>query len=80
MGAIKREMNSARWTWFAIGYQCAFAYVVAFIVYQLGLMFLAGFTVLSAVALALVALLGYLLLRPNRYDENHLSKRVKVQA
>ena len=39
MGAIKREMNSVKWTWFAIGYQCGFAYVVAFVVYQLGLLF-----------------------------------------
>lgn len=39
MGAIKREMNSAKWTLFAIGYQCVFAYVIALIVYQLGALF-----------------------------------------
>ena len=42
MGAIKREMNSAKWTWFAIGYQCIFAYVIALCVYQLGMLFTTG--------------------------------------
>ena len=73
IGAIKREMNSAKWTWFAIGYQCVFAYVIALIVYQLGRVFAgAGVTVWSFVALALVAGLVYMLLRRNRYDDNHL--------
>ena len=39
IGAIKREMNSRKWTWAAIGYQCGFAYVVSFVVYQLGKLF-----------------------------------------
>ena len=39
IGAIKREMNSAKWTWFAIGYQCVFAYAISLIVYQFGLLF-----------------------------------------
>ena len=73
IGAIKREMNSAKWTWFAIGYQCVFAYVIALIVYQLGRVFAgAGVTVWSFVAAALVAGLVYMLLRRNRYDDNHL--------
>ncbi len=77
MGAIKREMNSAKWTWFAIGYQCVFAYAIALIVYQIGLMFAgAGFTLATAVALAVLVLLVYLLTRRNRCDENHLRKRV----
>ena len=38
IGAIKREMNNARWTWFAIGYQCVFAYVIALIVFRLGML------------------------------------------
>ena len=42
MGAIKREMNSGKWTWFAIGYQCVFAYAVAMIVYQVGRLFAGG--------------------------------------
>ena len=58
MGAIKREMNNGKWTLFAIGYQCVFAYAVALIVYQLGLLFAgAGFGVGTAVAILLVALL-----------------------
>ena len=81
MGAIKREMNNAKWTLFAIGYQCVLAYGVSLIVYQLGLLFSgAGFGVATAVAILLVALLAYLVFRKNRYDENHLTQKVKVQA
>ena len=77
IGAIKREMNSAKWTWFAIGYQCGFAYVIALIVYQLGRVFSgAGVTVWSFIALALLAGLAYMLVRRNRYDDNHLTQRV----
>lgn len=77
IGAIKREMNSAKWTWFAIGYQCGFAYVIALIVYQLGRMFSgAGVTVWSFIALALLVGLIYMLVRRNRYDDNHLTQKV----
>ena len=79
MGAIKREMNNARWTWFAIGYQCVFAYIVALIIYQLGLLFTgAGFTVATVAALALLAAMIYLLVRRNPYDEEHLNQKVRV--
>ena len=81
IGAIKREMNNAKWTWFAIGYQCVFAYVIALIVYQLGLLFSgAGFGVGTVVAFVLLAGLVYLLVRKNPYDFNHLSQNVKVNA
>lgn len=81
MGAIKREMNSAKWTWFAIGYQCVFAYAIALIVYQLGLLFVgAGFTVSTAVAIVVLAALVYLLVRKNPYNENHLTQKVKLSA
>lgn len=64
MGAIRREMNSAKWTWFAICYLCVFAYVIALIVYQLGLLFTGGtFTVLTAIAIVLLAGLLYLMVR-----------------
>lgn len=64
MGAIKREMNSAKWTWFAIGYQCVFAYVIALIVYQLGSMFAGAANWFGvAVAVVLLGTLLYLLLR-----------------
>ena len=76
IGAIKREMNSPKWTWFAIGYQCGFAYAIAMIVYQLGLLFSGGgFTIASFVALLLLAFLLYLLFRPYREP-----KRLNVQV
>ena len=67
MGAIRREMNSARWTWFAIGYMCVFAYAVSLMVYQIGLLFSGVFTAWTVVAFALLAALCWLLLRRNRY-------------
>ncbi|MEG0853297.1 MAG: ferrous iron transport protein B [Angelakisella sp.] len=83
MGAIKREMNSAKWTWFAIGYLCVFAYAVSLIVYQLGLLFTGGgFTALTAVAFVLLAGFVYLLVRKNRYEEkSHVKQKgVAVHA
>ncbi len=65
MGAIRREMNNARWTWAAIGYMCAFAYAVSLIVYQMGSLFTGGgFGVGTAAALLVLAGLGYLVFRP----------------
>ena len=65
IGAIKREMNSRKWTWFAIGYQCGFAYVIALIVWQLGCLFVgAANPVGLIVALILLALLGWQLFKP----------------
>ena len=67
IGAIRREMNSAKWTWFAIGYQCGFAYVVSLIVYQLGMLVTgAGNAIGVTAALALTASLIYLLVRPQK--------------
>ena len=65
IGAIKREMNSAKWTWFAIGYQCVFAYAVALVVYQLGMLFVGSANVIGVVAAVLVAaFIVYMLVRP----------------
>lgn len=65
IGAIKREMNSRKWTWFAIAYQCGFAYVMAFITWQLGRLFAGGVNVIGLIiALALLAALCYQLFRP----------------
>ena len=80
IGAIKREMNNARWTWFAIGYQCVFAYFIALIVYQLGLAVCGVFSIGTFFGLAALALIVYMLVRPNRYDDKHLTKSVKVSA
>ncbi|MBS1402244.1 MAG: ferrous iron transporter B [Oscillospiraceae bacterium] len=65
IGAIKREMNSAKWTWFAIGYQCVFAYAVALVVYQLGMLFAGSANGIGVAAAVLVAaFIVYLLARP----------------
>jgi len=71
LGAIKREMNNGKWTAFAIGYMCAFAYVISMIVYQLGGLINgeAVFSVWTVVAIALLAGLLYLLFRRNSYRE-----------
>ncbi len=67
IGAIKREMNNAKWTWFAIGYQTVLAYAVSLCIYQLGTWFTTGtFGVGAAAALLVIALFIYLLLRPYR--------------
>ncbi len=69
MGAIKREMNNAKWTCAAIGYMCAFAYAVSLIVYQLGTLVTGGgFTVWTAAAIVVLAAMLYLLLRRNRHE------------
>ncbi len=67
MGAIRREMNNGKWTAFAIAYQCFFAYGVALIVYQLGLLFSgAGFGIGTVAAVAVLALMVYMLFRKNK--------------
>ena len=65
MGAIKREMNNAKWTWAAIGYMCGFAYVISLIVYQIGGLITGevAFNLFTVVAIVLVACLVYLLFR-----------------
>ena len=70
MGAIKREMNNGKWTAIAIGYMCLLAYCAALIVYQIGGLINGeiGFNVFTVVAAALVALVLYLLFRPNKYE------------
>ncbi len=71
IGAIKREMNSAKWTWFAIGYQCGFAYAVSLAVYQLGMLFSGNGNVAgSAVAIAVVAVILFLLFRPQPKEKD----------
>ena len=65
MGAIRREMNSAKWTAFAIGYQCVFAYAVALMIYQIGLVFTGGLNIIGLIfALAVAAFMIYMLVRP----------------
>lgn len=78
IGAIRREMNSARWTWFAIGYQCLFAYAVSLCIYQLGSLFTGGgFGTWTAVAILLIVFFLYMLLRPYKEDN---TKRIHIKA
>ena len=74
MGAIKREMNNAKWFWFAIGYQCGLAYIVSLCIYQFGTQFTGGgFGLWTVVAVVLLIAFLYMLFRP--YKE---SKSLKV--
>ncbi len=67
MGAIKREMNNAKWFWFAIGYQSCLAYAVSLCVFQFGTLFTTGqFGIGTAAAVLLTGIFLYLLFRPNR--------------
>lgn len=78
IGAIKREMNSAKWTFFAIGYQCVFAYAISLVVYQLGMLFTGSGNIIgSIVAFAIVALILFMLFRPYK-ESNTLKTKVKV--
>ena len=66
MGAIKREMNNPKWFWFAIGYQCLFAYIISLIVYQIVGLFIGevAFGVGTVVGFVLLAFMLFMLLRP----------------
>ncbi len=91
IGAIKREMNSAKWTWFAIGYQCGFAYAIALMINQFGNLITGnlvvsgevGTTVVNIVGLvaafALLGLIVYMIVRPYK-EATKLTEKVKVSA
>ncbi len=65
IGAIKREMNNAKWTWFAIGYQCGFAYIIALMINQFGGLFTGNVSVIGLIfAVAALAGIIYMLVRP----------------
>ena len=75
IGAIRREMNSVKWTWFAIVYQCVFAYVISLIVYQLGMLFSGSANVIGAVAaFTFIAFMMYMLLRPYKAPKAFTAK------
>ena len=82
MGAIKREMNNARWTAFAIGYMCVFAYAAALIVYQIGGLITgaASFSLWTVVALVLLVGILYLLLRKGYQGEESTRRLTSVAA
>ena len=78
IGAIKREMNNAKWTWFAIGYECGFAYVVSFVVFQLGSAFAGNANILGCIlAVALIVAFIWLLFRPYK-EATTLKKKVVI--
>ena len=78
IGAIKREMNSPKWTWFAIGYQCGFAYAIALMINQFGNIFLGKANVFGIiVAVALLAGMVYMIIRPYK-EATKLTAEVKV--
>ena len=75
MGAIKREMNNAKWTWFAIGYMCVFAYAIALIVWQLGRLFAGAPQIVGLIfALAVLAFMLYMVFRPYKEATKLASK------
>ncbi|MBO4484333.1 MAG: ferrous iron transporter B [Lachnospiraceae bacterium] len=79
IGAIRREMNSAKWTWFAIGYQCGFAYIIALMVNQFGGAFTGSGNAFGiAVSALILAGMVYLLVRPYK-EAVKLTKKVRVK-
>lgn len=81
IGAIRREMNNAKWTWFAIGYQCGFAYAISLIVYQIGGLIIGevAFGIGTVAAIVVLAVLLYFIFRP--YNEsNKLETKLSIEA
>ena len=79
MGAIKREMNSAKWTAFAIAYQCGFAYAVALCINQIGGAFTGSLNVIGLiVSVLLIAGMLFVLFKPYK-ESNKLTKNVKIK-
>lgn len=80
IGAIKREMNNAKWTWFAIGYQCAFAYAVSFMINQFGCAFTGNMNIIGFIlAAAVLAFICYMLLKPYK-EATKLTDKIKIEV
>ena len=78
IGAIRREMNNARWTWFAIGYQCGFAYAIALMVNQFGNVFTGNVNIIGLIAaVAVLAIMIYMLFKPYK-EATRLEKSVSA--
>ena len=74
-------MNSAKWTWFAIGYQCVFAYAMSLIVYQLGMLFTGAGSVIGVIfAAAVLAFILYMLFRPYKESNVFNADSMKMNA
>ena len=80
IGAIRREMNNAKWTWFAIGYQCVFAYAIALMVNQFGLLCGGNVNVIGLIfAIAVLIFMVYMLFKPYK-ESNKLMTKVNINA
>ena len=78
MGAIKREMNSTKWTTFAIAYQCVFAYAISLVVYQIGSVFVGNANIIGLICAVIVLLfITYMLIKPYK-EPVKLGKEVRV--
>lgn len=79
IGAIKREMNSAKWTWFAIGYQCLFAYAIALMINQFGSAFTGNLNVIGLIVAVLVLVfMLWMLFKPYK-ESAKLTKTVRIK-
>ena len=79
IGAIKREMNSAKWTWFAIGYQCGFAYVISLMIYQFGSALTGNLNIIGLIAaIAVLAVILYMLFFKRYSESTRLTKNVRA--
>ncbi|NLT08963.1 MAG: ferrous iron transporter B, partial [Ruminococcus sp.] len=81
IGAIRREMNSPKWTWFAIGYQCVFAYAVSLMIYQFGKLFTGSVNIIGLIfAIAIFAFMVYMLFFKKYSEASKLKSNVKIKA
>lgn len=71
-------MNNAKWTWAAIGWMCGFAYACSLIVYNIGMLFTGVFSIWTVVAILVLAAMIYLLVRPNKYNNDELTMHVSI--
>ena len=79
IGAIKREMNSAKWTWFAIGYQCGFAYAISLMIYQFGSAFTGNMNIIGLIAaIAVLAVILYMLFFKRYSESTRLTQNVRA--
>ena len=79
IGAIKREMNSAKWTWFAIGYQCGFAYAISLMIYQFGSALTGNLNIIGLIAaIAVLAVILYMLFFKRYSESTRLTKNVRA--
>ena len=80
IGAIRREMNSAKWTWFAIGYQCLFAYAIALMINQFGGLFTGNVNVIGLIAaVAVLGVMIYMLFIKRYHEADRLEVSVNVR-